>query len=100
MCLIFVLFGEYENFLTTKISQFMVFAMTYCKFFADLGCTLYFRISSLKLFTIEVLSHTCTGKGPLKAHYEELIEKKKLQVVTVSTMWLASEDYPALLGHQ
>ena len=36
----------------------------------------------------------------MKAYYEELIESKKLKVVTVSTMWLASEDYPALLGNQ
>lgn len=41
-----------------------------------------------------------TGKGPLKAYYEELITKKNMQSVTVATMWLASEDYPALLGNQ
>eukprot|EP01134_Creolimax_fragrantissima_P005307 CFRG5307T1 len=39
-----------------------------------------------------------TGKGPLKGHYEKLIEEKKFSHVRVYTMWLEAEDYPRLLG--
>ena len=38
------------------------------------------------------------GKGPLRAHYEKIIEEKNFKYVEIVTMWLASEDYPMLLG--
>lgn len=39
-----------------------------------------------------------TGKGPLKAHYQELISRKHLKHVRICTPWLVAEDYPVLLG--
>ena len=39
-----------------------------------------------------------TGKGPQRAMYEERIRGLGLSSVSVSTMWLAQEDYPRLLG--
>ena len=39
-----------------------------------------------------------TGKGPLKAHYEERIRLSPMRHVAVLTMWLEPEDYPRLLG--
>lgn len=39
-----------------------------------------------------------TGKGPLKAHYEERMRAMGLQRVAVCTMWLEPSDYPKLLG--
>jgi len=39
-----------------------------------------------------------TGKGPLKAHYEERISRLALARVAVLTLWLEPEDYPTLLG--
>ncbi|KNC85427.1 hypothetical protein, variant [Sphaeroforma arctica JP610] len=39
-----------------------------------------------------------TGKGPMKAHYMEVIAQKSLAHVQVYTMWLEAEDYPKLLG--
>lgn len=39
-----------------------------------------------------------TGKGPLKTHYENIIVQMNFKNVKICTMWLASEDYPALLA--
>ena len=39
-----------------------------------------------------------TGKGPLKAHYEEQMRRSPMRRVAVATMWLEPQDYPALLG--
>jgi beta-1,4-mannosyltransferase len=39
-----------------------------------------------------------TGKGPLKAFYEQKIEALKLQHVQIVTVWLRAEDYPVLIG--
>lgn len=39
-----------------------------------------------------------TGKGPMRAHFEEVIAREPLRHVRVVTAWLASEDYPRLLG--
>ena len=38
------------------------------------------------------------GKGPLKSFYEGEIAKKKLEKVSICTLWLEAEDYPLLLG--
>jgi hypothetical protein len=38
------------------------------------------------------------GKGPDRKKYEEQIKKLKLRCVAFRTLWLASEDYPLLLG--
>ena len=38
------------------------------------------------------------GKGPDRMKYEEQIKRLKLRRVAFRTMWLASEDYPLLLG--
>jgi hypothetical protein len=40
-----------------------------------------------------------TGKGPLKAFYEQKIETLKLQHVQIVTVWLRAEDYPVLIGY-
>jgi beta-1,4-mannosyltransferase len=52
------------------------------------------------LKSIELPQIVCiiTGKGPLKSYYEDLIRKRNFTKVHVSTMWLSSEDYPALLA--
>lgn len=39
-----------------------------------------------------------TGKGDLREFYEKKIEEMDLIHVTIKTMWLASEDYPRMLG--
>lgn len=39
-----------------------------------------------------------TGKGPMRAIYEERISKLRLQRVAIRTMWLSAEEYPLLLG--
>jgi len=39
-----------------------------------------------------------TGKGPMRAHFERLIQNASLRHVRVVTTWLAAEDYPRLLG--
>ena len=39
-----------------------------------------------------------TGKGPLKAHYENRMRALPLRRVAVCTMWLEPADYPRLLG--
>jgi beta-1,4-mannosyltransferase len=38
------------------------------------------------------------GKGPDRKKYEEQIKRLKLRRVSFWMMWLASEDYPLLLG--
>ena len=43
-----------------------------------------------------------TGKGPMQAHYQRLIEgaaeEGKLEKVSVTTAWLSTSDYASLLG--
>jgi len=39
-----------------------------------------------------------TGRGPLRAHYEERFEALRLHHVQLRTLWLAPEDYPVLLA--
>jgi len=39
-----------------------------------------------------------TGKGPMRAKYEEDIRKLRLRRVAFRTMWLSAEEYPLLLG--
>ncbi|KAJ2232969.1 mannosyltransferase [Coemansia sp. RSA 485] len=39
-----------------------------------------------------------TGKGPLRAFYEEQIGRLRLASVCIVTAWLSAEDYPLLLG--
>jgi beta-1,4-mannosyltransferase len=39
-----------------------------------------------------------TGQGPLRAHYERAMRRLTLQKVHLRTTWLASDDYPLLLG--
>jgi len=39
-----------------------------------------------------------TGKGPLKAFYEQEIAKMGLRHVAIYTLWLAAEDYPKVLA--
>ncbi|KAL3132089.1 hypothetical protein ABBQ32_008699 [Trebouxia sp. C0010 RCD-2024] len=39
-----------------------------------------------------------TGKGPLKASYEEKMQQLGLQHVAFKTLWLEAADYPLLLG--
>ena len=39
-----------------------------------------------------------TGKGPLKAYYQEVISKTTLNHVQICTPWLEAEDYPVLVG--
>ena len=39
-----------------------------------------------------------TGRGPLKAMYEQKMHALRLQHVAFRTVWLAASDYPLLLG--
>ncbi|XP_044836522.1 chitobiosyldiphosphodolichol beta-mannosyltransferase isoform X1 [Mauremys mutica] len=39
-----------------------------------------------------------TGKGPLKKHYNRLIDKMHFKHIQICTPWLEAEDYPVLLG--
>lgn len=39
-----------------------------------------------------------TGKGPLKAHYQEEVRKRKWTRITVLMPWLEQEDYPKILA--
>ena len=39
-----------------------------------------------------------TGKGPLKAHYQEVILQTTLNHVKICTPWLEADDYPVLVG--
>lgn len=39
-----------------------------------------------------------TGKGPLKAHYQEMVKRCNWKKVVIVTPWLEAEDYPRLLG--
>ncbi|KAI9502262.1 hypothetical protein BX070DRAFT_193274 [Coemansia spiralis] len=39
-----------------------------------------------------------TGKGPLRAYYEEEISRLQLCTVRIATAWLSAEDYPLVLG--
>ncbi|KAG6545369.1 hypothetical protein Mapa_013218 [Marchantia paleacea] len=39
-----------------------------------------------------------TGKGPMRAFYEDQIRKLRLRRVAFRTMWVSAEDYPLLLG--
>uniref|UniRef100_A0A8C0JAV0 Chitobiosyldiphosphodolichol beta-mannosyltransferase n=1 Tax=Chelonoidis abingdonii TaxID=106734 RepID=A0A8C0JAV0_CHEAB len=38
------------------------------------------------------------GKGPLKKHYNRLIDKMHFKHIQICTPWLEAEDYPVLLG--
>ncbi|KAJ1796997.1 mannosyltransferase [Coemansia sp. RSA 2399] len=39
-----------------------------------------------------------TGKGPLRAYYEQAVARMKLRRVHIATAWLSAEDYPLVLG--
>ncbi|GFU28345.1 chitobiosyldiphosphodolichol beta-mannosyltransferase [Nephila pilipes] len=39
-----------------------------------------------------------TGKGPLKSHYEKLIQEREFSHVEILTLWLKFEDYPTILA--
>lgn len=39
-----------------------------------------------------------TGKGPLRAYYEDLFKSQKLYFFKIKTVWLPAEDYPKLLA--
>jgi beta-1,4-mannosyltransferase len=39
-----------------------------------------------------------TGKGPLKAHFQEMISEKNFTYVKIVLPWLTAEDYPKLLA--
>ncbi|XP_028414664.1 chitobiosyldiphosphodolichol beta-mannosyltransferase-like [Dendronephthya gigantea] len=39
-----------------------------------------------------------TGKGPLKAYYQDIISKTDFDHVEICTPWLEAEDYPTLVG--
>ncbi|KAJ5067814.1 chitobiosyldiphosphodolichol beta-mannosyltransferase [Anaeramoeba ignava] len=41
---------------------------------------------------------TVTGKGPLKEEFQKNCQKKKMQKIGFSTVWLEAKDYPLLLG--
>uniref|UniRef100_A0A453LH94 Uncharacterized protein n=1 Tax=Aegilops tauschii subsp. strangulata TaxID=200361 RepID=A0A453LH94_AEGTS len=59
---------------------------------------LWIDIKSGKQFDYPRLLFIITGKGPDRKKYEEQIKRLKLRRVAFRTMWLASEDYPLLLG--
>ena len=41
---------------------------------------------------------TLAGKGPLRDYYMDQVEALQLKHVRILSVWLAAEDYPALLG--
>ncbi|XP_039347926.1 chitobiosyldiphosphodolichol beta-mannosyltransferase isoform X2 [Mauremys reevesii] len=45
-----------------------------------------------------ISSTSWTGKGPLKKHYNRLIDKMHFKHIQICTPWLEAEDYPVLLG--
>lgn len=56
------------------------------------------NMSDKKLPNVRVL---VTGKGPLKAQYEEIFETKSESSwsnIKVETAWLEADDYPRLVG--
>uniref|UniRef100_A0A0E0CW77 Glycosyltransferase subfamily 4-like N-terminal domain-containing protein n=1 Tax=Oryza meridionalis TaxID=40149 RepID=A0A0E0CW77_9ORYZ len=59
---------------------------------------LWTDIKNGKQFVYPRLLFIITGKGPDRMKYEEQIKRLKLRRVAFRTMWLASEDYPLLLG--
>ncbi|XP_006649500.1 UDP-glycosyltransferase TURAN [Oryza brachyantha] len=59
---------------------------------------LWTDIKNGKQFLYPRLLFIITGKGPDRKKYEEQIKRLKLRRVAFRTMWLASEDYPLLLG--
>ncbi|KAF7066980.1 hypothetical protein CFC21_072897 [Triticum aestivum] len=59
---------------------------------------LWIDIKNGKQFDYPRLLFIITGKGPDRKKYEEQIKRLKLRRVAFRTMWLASEDYPLLLG--
>ncbi|XP_037419559.1 UDP-glycosyltransferase TURAN-like [Triticum dicoccoides] len=59
---------------------------------------LWIDIKNGKQFDYPRLLFIITGKGPDRNKYEEQIKRLKLRRVAFRTMWLASEDYPLLLG--
>jgi beta-1,4-mannosyltransferase len=48
--------------------------------------------------TLPRLLFVITGRGPLRAHYEELLRGLDLHLVHFETLWLEPADYPRLLG--
>ncbi|KAL5679382.1 hypothetical protein ACJX0J_005767, partial [Zea mays] len=59
---------------------------------------LWIDIKNGKQFVYPRLLFIVTGKGPDRKKYEVQIKRLKLRRVALRTMWLASEDYPLLLG--
>lgn len=59
---------------------------------------LWIDIKNGKQFSYPRLLFIITGKGPDRKKYEEQVKRLKLRRVAFRTMWLASEDYPLLLG--
>ncbi|AQK52824.1 UDP-glycosyltransferase TURAN [Zea mays] len=59
---------------------------------------LWIDIKNGKQFVYPRLLFIVTGKGPDRKKYEDQIKRLKLRRVALWTMWLASEDYPLLLG--
>ncbi|CAK9205706.1 unnamed protein product [Sphagnum jensenii] len=64
--------------------------------FSDRAVESYFNTGTQNPFPR--LLFVVTGKGPMRAMYEERICKLRLQRVAFRTMWLSAEDYPQLLG--
>uniref|UniRef100_A0A804LNE5 serine C-palmitoyltransferase n=1 Tax=Zea mays TaxID=4577 RepID=A0A804LNE5_MAIZE len=60
---------------------------------------LWIDIKNGKQFVYPRLLFIVTGKGPDRKKYEDQIKRLKLRRVALRTMWLASEDYPLLLGY-
>ncbi|PWZ53386.1 UDP-glycosyltransferase TURAN [Zea mays] len=59
---------------------------------------LWIDIKNGKQFVYPRLLFIVTGKGPDRKKYEDQIKRLKLRRVALQTTWLASEDYPLLLG--
>ncbi|OEL16427.1 UDP-glycosyltransferase TURAN, partial [Dichanthelium oligosanthes] len=59
---------------------------------------LWIDIKNGKKFVYPRILFIITGKGPDRKKYEDQIKRLNLRRVAFRTMWLASEDYPLLLG--
>ena len=58
----------------------------------------YDKMADTKASKLPDLVCVITGKGPLKAHYQDIISQTTLNHVQICTPWLEAEDYPTLVG--
>jgi beta-1,4-mannosyltransferase len=58
----------------------------------------YDKLAKVSTNNLPTVVCMITGRGPLKNMYEQVVANLQLTKVFISTVWLASDDYPLLLG--